>query len=92
MLFGLLARVNCLLYCIKLWIFPTVIVPFTAKYPPTTATATYQTFEIKFITGCISPDKNWDLHAEWYNSLFAFSNCFISDSKVAISIKAHKLR
>ena len=47
-----------------------------AKYPPATATPTYPIFDIKFITGCIKPDKNCDFHAELYNSEFAFSNSF----------------
>lgn len=38
--------------------FPTVIVPFTAKYPPATATPTYPMLDIKFITGNINPERN----------------------------------
>ena len=67
-----------MLYCIKLCIFPTVIVPFIAKYPPATATATYPTLEMKFITGNINPERNCDFHPEWYNSSFAFSKSFIT--------------
>ena len=76
----LIGWVNCLLYCIKLCIFPTVIVPWIAKYPPATATATYPTFDIKFITGCINPDKNCDFQPEWYNSSFAFSKSLVTFS------------
>ena len=65
-----------MLYCIKLCISPTVIFPFIAKYPPAIATPTYPIFDIKFIIGCINPDKNCDFHAELYSSEFAFSNSF----------------
>ena len=74
--------VNCLLYCIKLCILPTVILPFTAKYPPKIATATYPTFPTKFINGCIKPDKNCERHPDLYNSSFSFSNSFIACSSL----------
>ena len=72
--------VNCLLYCIKLWIFPTVIFPCIAKKPPSIAIATYPIFPIKFIIGCINPDKNCDFHADLYKTSFASSNFFTAFS------------
>ena len=59
---------------------PTAILPCIVKYPPKIATATYPTFPIKFVTGYIKPDRNCDLHADLYNTLFAFINSSVAFS------------
>ena len=50
--------VNSLTYVINATITPNEIIFFIVKIAPTIHTATYPKFPIKFIRGCINPDKN----------------------------------
>ena len=64
--------VNNLTYIINATITPNVIYPFIARSAPTIHTITYPKLPTKFISGCISPDKNWLF---WFVSLtFSFSS------------------
>ena len=71
--------VNNLTYVINAIITPNDIILFIVNNAPTIQTATYPKFPIKFIIGCIIPDKNW-LFLFASHTFWLYSSNFLSDS------------
>ena len=66
--------VNWRTYWMNAWMSPTVMAPPSDRKPPSTQMATYPRLPAKFISGIMTPPRNWLFHAAVYSWSLRASN------------------